>query len=146
MVKNNIAAPCGMYCGTCRDYLLLKKDLFEEKGRKSGCTGCRIRNKKCAFIRRDCPAFRKNDIEFCFECDKFPCLNLTNLDNRYKDRYHVSFIENLQRNKEIGVEKWLLEQKELYTCPNCRGDICVHDAECYDCGKKLNPNKMRGIS
>ena len=27
-----LAAPCGLYCGTCRQYLLLKKDLLEERG------------------------------------------------------------------------------------------------------------------
>ena len=140
-MKNNLAAPCGMYCGTCRSYLLLKKDLFEEKGYKSGCTGCRIRNKKCAFIKRDCPQLRKNEIDFCFECNQFPCSNLKKLDNRYKEKTYVSFIKNLRRNKQVGVEKWLKEQEELYKCPDCEGEICLHDAECYDCGNKINPNK-----
>ena len=139
---NNLAAPCGMYCGTCRSYLLLKKDLFEERGYKSGCTGCRIRNKKCTFIRRDCPQLRKNEIEFCFECKQFPCSNLKKLDIRYKEKYNVSFINNLKRNKKVGVEEWLKEQKKLYKCPDCGGEICVHDEECYDCGKKINPNKI----
>ena len=140
-MKNNLAAPCGMYCGTCRSYLLLKKDLFEERGYKSGCTGCRIRNKKCAFIRRDCPKLRKNEIDFCFECNQFPCSKLKKLDNRYKEKTYVSFIENLKRNNQVGVEKWLKEQEELYKCPDCGGKICLHDTECYDCGNKINPNK-----
>ena len=66
-MDNNLAAPCGMYCGTCRSYLLLKKDLFKEKGYKHGCKGCRTQDKNCAFIKRDCQALRKNEIEFCFE-------------------------------------------------------------------------------
>ena len=41
-------------------------------------------------------------------------------------------------------EKWLKEQEALYSCPECGGEICVHDEECYDCGKKHNPNKKRG--
>ena len=48
--------------------------------------------------------------------------------------------ENLKRIEEIGLEKWLQEQKELYTCPECGGEICLHDNECYDCGLKINPN------
>ncbi|MFX1309966.1 MAG: DUF3795 domain-containing protein [Promethearchaeota archaeon] len=141
MVDNNLAAPCGIYCGTYRQYLLLKKDLLDERGYKAGCKGCRIRNKKCAFIRRDCPALRRNELEYCFECDKFPCQKLQKLDSLYQERYSVDMINNLKKNEEIGVENWLKEQIELYTCSKCNGEICVHDAECFDCGNKSNPNK-----
>ncbi len=140
MVDNNLAAPCGIYCGACRQYLLWKKDLLEERGYKQGCKGCRIRNKNCAFIRRDCPALRKKEIDFCYECDQFPCQKLQKIDTHYQEKYSVNMVKNLKRIEEIGVEKWLQEQEELYTCPECGGEICVHDAECYDCGNKINPN------
>ncbi|MFW9827825.1 MAG: DUF3795 domain-containing protein [Candidatus Thorarchaeota archaeon] len=142
MVDNNLAAPCGMYCGACRSYLVKKKNLLAEKGLKKGCLGCRIRNKNCTFIKRDCPLIRKNELEFCYECDKFPCANLKKIDNNYLSRYNVSLIRNLKRIQEIGFELWLKEQKELYNCPNCGAEICIHDAECYDCGLKINPNKI----
>ncbi len=141
MVDNNLAAPCGVYCGACRQYLLGKKDMLEKRGYKQGCEGCRIRNKNCAFIRRDCNQLRKKELEFCYECENFPCQKLQKLDNRYSERYYVNMIKNLERIKEIGVDKWLQEQQELYTCPECGGEICVHDAECFDCGNKINPNK-----
>ncbi len=141
MVDNNLAAPCGIYCGACRQYLLWKKDLLEERGYKIGCKGCRIRNKNCTFIRRDCPALRKKELEFCYECDKFPCQKLQKIDTHYQEKYSVNMIKSLKRIEEIGVEAWLQEQEELYTCPICEGEICIHDAECYDCGNKINPNK-----
>ena len=141
MVDNNLAAPCGIFCGACRQYLLWKKDLLEERGYKTGCKGCRIRNKNCAFIRRDCPALRKKELEFCYECEKFPCQKLQKMDNYYQEKYSVNMVKNLKRIEDVGVDKWLKEQEELYTCPNCEGEICVHDAECYDCGNKINPNK-----
>jgi hypothetical protein len=140
-MENNLAAPCGIFCGACRQYLLLKKDLLEKRGYKIGCKGCRIRNKNCAFIRRDCQVLRKKEIEFCFECDKFPCQNLKNLDKNYQENYYLSPIVNLKRIKIIGTDKWLQEQEKLYTCLKCDGEICVHDSECFDCGNKLNPNK-----
>jgi len=136
----NLAAPCGMYCGACRSYLILKKNLFEEKGRKNGCKGCRIRNKNCSFIKRDCALIRKNEINFCYECDSFPCSNLKKIDERYTERYNVSFVQNLKRLQEIGLEQWFKEKESLYRCAECGGEICVHDAECFDCGKKVNPN------
>ena len=141
MVDNNLVAPCGIYCGACRQYLLWKKDLLEERGYKIGCKGCRIRNKNCAFIRRDCSILRNKEIEFCYECKKFPCQNLEKIGDLYRERYSVNLIDNLKRIEKIGVEKWLQEQEELYTCPECEGEICVHDMECYECGKKINPNK-----
>jgi len=140
MVDRSIAAPCGLYCGTCRQYLLRKKDLLAKRGYKRGCEGCRVRNKKCAFIRRDCPLLLKNELEFCYECDEFPCENLKKLDDLYQERYSVNLIGNLKRIEEIGLEKWLQEQEKLYTCPECGGEICVHDSECFDCGNKINPN------
>jgi len=142
-LDNNLAAPCGIYCGACRQYLLLKKNLLEERGYKTGCKGCRIRNKKCAFIRRDCALLRNKEISFCYECDEFPCQKLQKIDSQYQEKYYVNLINNLNRIKKIGFEKWLKEQEKLYTCPECGGEICVHDAECYDCGKKINPNKNK---
>ncbi|MHA2391614.1 MAG: DUF3795 domain-containing protein [Promethearchaeota archaeon] len=142
MVENNLAAPCGIYCGACRQYLLWKKDLLEERGYKTGCKGCRIRNKNCAFIRRDCHALKKKELDYCYECEQFPCQKLQIIDSQYQERWSVNLVENLKRNDEIGVEKWLQEQKELYTCPECGGEICIHDTECYDCGKKINPNEV----
>ncbi|MHA1191549.1 MAG: DUF3795 domain-containing protein [Promethearchaeota archaeon] len=140
MIENNLAAPCGIYCGACRQYLLSKKGLLEERGYKQGCKGCRIRNKNCAFIRRDCPALKKGELEFCYECENFPCQKLQKIDSHYQEKYSVNMIGNLKRLEEVGVEKWLQEQEKLYTCPKCGGEICVHDAECYDCGNKINPN------
>jgi hypothetical protein len=137
----NLAAPCGLYCGICRQYLVLKKDLFEERGLKQGCKGCRIRHKNCAFIRRDCHALKKDEIDFCYECEKFPCDNLKKLDKGYRERWSVNLIKNLEKIKEVGAEEWLEEQRRLYTCPECGGEICIHDTECYDCGLKYNPNE-----
>ena len=140
MENNNLAAPCGIYCGMCLQYLALKKGLLKEKGLKLGCKGCRIRNKNCTFIRRDCSKLRKKEIEYCYECKDMPCNNLKRIDKIYIDRYSLSLIKNLRRIEEIGVKSWLQEQKELYTCPECGGEICIHDEECYDCGLKINPN------
>jgi predicted RNA-binding Zn-ribbon protein involved in translation (DUF1610 family) len=141
MIDNNLAAPCGIYCGACRHYLALKKNQLEQRGFKRGCEGCRIRNKNCAFIRRDCPALKKNQIEYCYECNSFPCQNLQKMDHLYQNRYAVNMIGNLKRIKEIGVARWLQEQKVFYICPQCGGEICIHDEKCYDCGNKMNPNK-----
>ena len=44
---------------------------------------------------------RKGD--FCFDCDKFPCDRLKRLDKRYREKYGMSEIENLNKIREIGL-------------------------------------------
>lgn len=134
---DNLAAPCGMYCGSCRHYLARENGLLKEKGLKTGCEGCRARNKNCAFIKKSCSRIRK-DIRFCSECNDFPCENLSKLNRRYVDKYGVSLTDNLLRIKDIGAEKWLIEQQDKWKCPRCGGTICVHDDECYGCGKSAD--------
>ena len=141
MADIDLVGPCGVYCGSCRHYLVLKKDQLEKRGFKKGCTGCRIRNKNCAFIRRDCPPLRKNEFDFCYECKNFPCKNLIKLDSRHKTSYGDTPIENLRKIQEIGVKMWIDGQKKLYACPKCGGEICIHDEECFDCGHNYNPHK-----
>jgi len=139
-IENNLATPCGIYCGACRQYLMKKKNILEERGFKQGCDGCRIRNKNCAHIKKDCEWYKKKKVQFCYECDEFPCAKLVRLDDIYQ-KYNVPMIGNLERIKEVGSKKWLQEQQELYKCPKCGGEISMHDAECFDCGLKIDPNK-----
>ena len=140
MSKINFVAPCGIYCGACRQYLLKKKNLLEERGYKQGCDGCRIRNKNCTFIKKDCSSIRKKKYNFCYECEQFPCEKLYKLDNIYVNRYSVSPIKNLKKLQKLGLELWFKDKQVLYKCPKCGGEICIHDSECFDCGNKINPN------
>ena len=133
----NLAAPCGFYCGTCRHYLARFKGLLKEKGLKAGCEGCRIKDKNCAFIKKDCALIRKKEIDFCFECNNFPCENLIKIDQRHSRDDNIRMIGNLRRIKDIGVKQWLSEQEKEWKCPQCGGNICVEDKECYDCGYKF---------
>lgn len=136
--KINLAGPCGFYCGTCRHYLARAKGLLKEKKLKHGCKGCRVQDKNCAWVKRDCELLRRKQIEFCFECNGFPCANLKKLNQRHLRDDNVSLIENLMRIKKIGTEQWLKEQGDKWRCPKCGGDICVMDKECYDCGYRID--------
>ena len=136
----NLASPCGFYCGTCRHYLARDKGLLKEKNLKHGCMGCRIQDKNCAFIKKDCTLIRKKEIDFCFECKDFPCDNLKKLDQRHSIDDNVIMIDNLLQIKEIGAKRWLKGQEDKWRCPICGGNICVIDRECYDCGQKIDPS------
>jgi len=145
MDKKQLISRCGLWCGACRQYLVRKKNLLEERGFKRGCEGCWIRNKNCVMIKKGCAALRENKIDFCFECEDLPCADLRKMDEIYISRYNISLVENLKRMKQIGLKQWIKEQEKLYKCPECGGEISMHDNECFNCGNKYNPNMNKSV-
>jgi len=136
MVNENLIGCCGVYCGACPFYRSeipklskkLKDVLKEEKFNKiaipfewvgnykefkkwvnflarTKCEGCQAGggNPFCN-IRKCC---QKNGIKSCAECDELPCKKLGWISERYRSWN----INNLERIKKIGYEKWL-EEKE----------------------------------
>jgi len=129
-LKQKLIAPCGMNCGICIGFFGYT---MNGKIRKITCIGCKPRNKSCAFLKKHCNKLLKKEIEYCYECKDFPCKYLEALDKRYREKYDMSMIENLNFIKEKGIERFLEQQKEKYTCPKCGGIICVHNKKCYSC-------------
>ncbi len=132
--EENLIAPCGINCGLCTAYLAYSSNMPQQKGVQH-CTGCRARNKNCAFIKKQCPSKVGKQISFCFECTQFPCERLEKIDARYQRDYNTSPVKNLKFLKEHGMEAFLKAQQEEHQCPKCGGTICVHNGFCYDCGK-----------
>jgi hypothetical protein len=94
----SLIAPCGMNCGTCIAFL---RD-------KNKCPGCRVYSAdKAISIQRciipKCVYLDKTDSKFCYDCEKYPCKRVKQLDKRYKTKYNTSFIENLTIIKEKGT-------------------------------------------
>lgn len=106
-----------------------------DKKRKEECLGCRPDDKGCSFLKNDCKKLTDRSLEYCFECEDFPCKNLQYLDERYSQRYGMSMIDNLTYIEENGVDKFLEQQEEKYECPECGETICVHTNICYNCDK-----------
>lgn len=77
-------APCGMNCELCHSF------------QKKTCPGCRGRSTNCIITRCD-----KRQL-YCFECSKYPCRRLRQLDERYRTHYNMSMIKNLEFIKEYG--------------------------------------------
>ncbi len=130
----DLVAPCGMNCGVCKAYLAYSRGVPPQKGKVSHCSGCLVRNKKCAFIKRNCEKIRKGQIRFCYECVGMPCKRLAHLDEHYRARYGMSMIENQKTLKAKGIDEFLNSQAEKYRCPSCGDVVSVHDGKCYACG------------
>lgn len=126
----SLIAPCGMNCGTCIAYL---RD-------KNTCPGCRVfSTDKAISIQRciipKCINLDKTDSKFCYDCEKYPCKRIKQLDKRYSTKYNTSFIENLKMIKEKGIEKFLVFETQRRTCPKCGSVLSVHRDQCLKCFK-----------
>jgi len=130
LFEKHLIAPCGMNCGTCIGYL---RD-------KNRCPGCRVSSSdKAISVRKcivpDCSHLQKTISKFCYECEKFPCQRIKNLDKRYRTKYGTSFIENLAIIKEKGLGQFLVFETKRRTCKNCGSVLSVHRANCINCGR-----------
>ena len=130
MNKNSLVAPCGMNCSVCMAYLR----------EKNKCPGCRLFNaEKPVTIARckikNCEVIQKDELDFCFGCDDFPCKRLKHLDKRYRSKYNMSMVENLEYIKNDGIGEFLENEAVKWACSECGGTICVHKGYCYSCGK-----------
>ena len=135
MDKNeNLVAPCGMNCGICSGYLAETHDIKKQGVRMTYCRGCRPRNKNCAFLKKRCRLLSEGTVNFCYECPQFPCDQLKAIDKRYRERYHMSMLENLSFIREHGIDGFLKKEEEKWQCPDCGGTICCHNGICFDCG------------
>jgi len=142
--KTDLIAPCGMNCTVCGSYLALINDIKNKGIKIPYCSGCRPRNKKCAFLKKRCELLINDNVRFCYECEKFPCANLERIDKRYQSFYRMSMIENLKFIKENGIEKFIEKENQKWKCPECGGTISCHNGICFECGlgKLKNKKKM----
>jgi len=79
---------------------------FLEKLRvDSGCPGCRAEGGWPGCPMRACA--RERGLELCNQCPDFPCSHVEGLAARYP-----MLIADNHRMQEVGLERWLGEQKE----------------------------------
>lgn len=131
-MKQNMIAPCGMNCGVCYGHL-------REKNVCSGCNNwddskpqyCR----KC--VIKNCGHFENPKNKFYFNCEKYPCRRLKQLDKRYRAKYGMSMIENLEMIRENGIRAFVKNEKSRWLCSSCGKLISVHWKECINCGATI---------
>lgn len=125
-MKTGLIAPCGMNCNLC---LARFRD-------KNKCPGCRsdsseiTRNSCINCVIKNCNQLKKNNWKYCSDkCEKFPCKRLNNLDKRYRMKYGMSMIENLENIKKLGIRKFIEKEKKRWTKRN--QIFCVHNKQYY---------------
>ncbi|MFH0881275.1 MAG: DUF3795 domain-containing protein [Lentisphaerota bacterium] len=128
-IQSAMIAPCGMNCALCMGHL-------RERNRCMGCNGDDAHNPPhCVVCRiKHCEEIKGKAPSYCFTCDKFPCQRLRHLDKRYRLKYGMSMVENLETIQAIGIRRFILREKARWKCPKCGGVICVHRELCMYCG------------
>ena len=113
-MKTLLIAPCGMNCNICMAYLR----------NKNKCPGCRFFNKsepvtiaRCKI--KNCETIKNRKIKFCFKCKDYPCKRIKHMDKRYRTKYNMSTIENLENIKKLGIRKFIKNEKIRWACSQC---------------------------
>ena len=118
-------APCGVYCGLCVAHLR----------EKNPCPGCKgddaFKPKHCVVCRiKNCDETVNRNLQFCFECSRFPCARLRNLDKRYWTKYQLNLIQGLESIRDLGLSEFANREKFRWICPECGRDLCIHSQTC----------------
>lgn len=133
MVQNlkyeGLIAACVMNCGLCIGYLR----------EKNPCGGCFKKDdehklkacRSCAIV--NCKHLAKAESGFCYSCHKYPCSRLKKLDQRYRTKYGMSMIDNLNSLKEFGMSAFLANEQKKWLCKSCGSGISVHRNYCLAC-------------
>jgi hypothetical protein len=132
-VKSSMIAPCGMNCTLCLAY-------HRAKNRCLGCisSGVPKANHCITCSIKNCEELLESSSKYCFSCEKYPCGRIKNIDKRYRTKYGMSMIENLDNIKKMGIREFIKLEKQKWTCPKCGNIICVHKESCLACGRNRN--------
>ena len=129
-MKTQPIAACGVNCTVCYAYL-------RDKNKCPGCQGSNINKPKhcinCSIV--NCEFLSETTSKFCYECKKFPCRRIKQLDKRYNTKYNTSLIENLEFIMENGVHEFLTRENIKWKCSKCGRTICMHTGLCQKCEK-----------
>lgn len=126
IMKSKLIAPCGMNCSLCMAYLR----------EKNKCPGCRELTKDNAVsclrcVIRKCEILKNNNLKYCStKCKKFPCTRLKNLDKRYRTKYGMSMLKNLDNIEKNGIKKFIKKEEEKWVKGN--KVFCVHHKKYFD--------------
>ncbi len=140
MTHARLDAYCGLYCGACLTYrctrdgdLATAAATFGRPEEGLACDGCRssrvtLACRECWY--RDCPVGK--GYASCAECPEMPCDSLKKLQTRMP--HLVEVVDNLERIRDIGHERWCAEQEAHWTCLSCGKTTWWYESTCNACG------------
>ena len=139
-LSSELIAPCGMNCGLCIGHLRRRKPCpgctdSDDSSKPGHCVVCAI--KTCEHRSADPEAL-------CVTCASYPCARLRRLDKRYRSKYRMSMLENLEELRKIGVEAFVELERVRWACPRCGALVSVHRETCLVCGESVEDTRGTG--
>ena len=114
-----MTSPCGLDCFNCPVFLADEDEELRIKvaerlkipPEKAFCRGCRNENGTiaCLNMTEPCNVYKciqKKGIDFCFDCDDFPCDHLHPYADEAKTKPHNIKVFNLCLIRKMGLESW----------------------------------------
>ena len=94
---NDFIPPCGIYCGTCPNYIRSKNP----------CPGAKVHciQRKCKGIYVCC--IEKKSLNYCYECGAFPCSRFKKFRESWL-KLGQDLVINQNQLKQFGEKEWLL--------------------------------------
>jgi hypothetical protein len=159
-INPDFVAPCGLYCGVCAIYMAHRDNNQKFKERlvnlyKGGVTGkgtlpnsenlttedirCRgclsddrfLHCRQCEI--RDCT--QQKGYTGCHECNDFPCAHIDHFPMAVGKKVILRAIPHW---KEVGTEKWIQDEEDRYTCPDCGHRVFRGVVTCNRCQTSLD--------
>lgn len=81
----------------------------------------------------NCEQLKDTISKFCYECETYPCRRLRQLDKRYRTKYNMSMIENLEDIRSFGTDAFIELENHRRTCKTCGATLCIHRNFCLKC-------------
>ena len=123
-----LISPCGLYCGQCPLYRArtdktLRQRIAEGQGipveEVPLCEGCRplqglipVSGLEAVCETYACAVDDKK-VEFCYQCEDFPCLKLAPCADRAQEIPHNTKIYNLLCLQKSGIDAWIEKYADL---------------------------------
>lgn len=145
-IKEELLAPCGLYCGVCRIYkthrdndLDFKKAILptlNDYGVKSvddiACTGC-LSDGIVFHFCQTCPikdCIKDKQIEGCYQCEDFPCSIIKDWPDSLDKKV---MLRSIPAWRDLGTEKWVEAEEKRYQCPKCGIQLFHGVKKCTNC-------------
>ena len=155
MEGEHLGAVCGLYCGACPVYRV-RRDIMPEEQREKKlkkihesmsaryqltlddvhCDGCLAEGGRLTPYCRQCQirlcAAGREGVTRCSDCADFPCSLITDFNNDGVP-HHAEVLDNLHRQRKVGVDEWLQEEYERWRCAFCGVSMDWYSRVCHRC-------------
>ena len=122
-LEQELAAPCGVYCGACTMYRAASEPDLAEKLSKAmnrpveeiACKGCRARAASGESLGCDTlTCITGKGLEFCYQCSDFPCSKFIPCVDRAAETPHNMKMYNLAVIEKRGVKALADEARDVW--------------------------------